>query len=75
MAIFLIGCFWANLARKHRLFYILDKKERFLDKKCQVLKKSKKNPNFPKGLVHGFGPKLAIFPSFYFSQYRPGKIS
>ena len=42
MAIFLIGCFWANLARKHRLFYILDKKERFLDKKCQVLKKSKK---------------------------------
>ena len=20
---------------------------------------------FPKGLVHGFGPKLAIFPSFF----------
>ena len=28
---------------------------------------------FPKGLVHGFGPKLASFPSFYFTQYRPGK--
>ena len=28
---------------------------------------------FPKGLVHGFGPKLASFPSFYFRQYRPGK--
>ena len=67
------GCFWANLARKHRLFYILDKKERFLDKKCQVLKKSKKVQIFQR-FFHGFGPKLAIFPSFYFSQYRPGKI-
>ena len=28
---------------------------------------------FPKGLVHGFGLKLAIFPSFYVRQYRPGK--
>ena len=28
---------------------------------------------FAKGLVHGFGPKLAIFPSFYFRQYSPGK--
>ena len=28
---------------------------------------------FPKGLVHGFGPKFAIFQSFYFRQYRPEK--
>ena len=28
---------------------------------------------FAKGLTHGFGPKLAIFPSFVFRQYRPGK--
>ena len=27
----------------------------------------------PKGLVHGFGRKFDIFPSFFFSQYRPGK--
>ena len=26
---------------------------------------------FPKGLVYCYGPKLAIFPSFYFRQYRP----
>ena len=25
------------------------------------------------GLTHGFGPKLAIFPSFLFRHYRPGK--
>ena len=28
---------------------------------------------FPKGLTHGFGPKMAIFPTFLFRQYRPGK--
>ena len=25
------------------------------------------------GLVHGFGQTLAIFPSFYLRQNRPGK--
>ena len=28
---------------------------------------------FAKGLLHGFGQKLAIFPTFYFREYRPGK--
>ena len=28
---------------------------------------------FLKGLVHGFGPKLAILPTFLFTQYRPAK--
>ena len=28
---------------------------------------------FPKGLTHGFGPKIAIDPTFLFRQYRPGK--
>ena len=35
--------------------------------------KSRKVHIFPKGLTHGFGPKMAIFPSFFFRQYRPGK--
>ena len=27
---------------------------------------------FPKGLTHGFGPKMAIFPTFFFFRhYRP----
>ena len=28
---------------------------------------------FPKGLTHRFGPKLPVFPIFFFIQYRPGK--
>ena len=28
---------------------------------------------FPKGLTDGFGPNMAIFPTFNFGQYRPGK--
>ena len=27
--------------------------------------KSRKIEIFPKGLTHGFGPKMAIFPSFF----------
>ena len=37
------------------------------------ISKSRKIESFPKGLVHGFDPKLAIFPSFHFSQQRAGK--
>ena len=28
---------------------------------------------FPKGITHGFGPKMAIFPTFFFWHYRPKK--
>ena len=39
----------------------------------QELKKVQKIDIFPKGLTHGFNPKMAIFPTFFFRQYRPGK--
>ena len=35
--------------------------------------KSGKIDIFPKGLTRDFGIKMAIFPTFIFSQYRPGK--
>ena len=35
--------------------------------------KSRKIDIFPKGLTHGFGAKMAIFPTFFFRQYRAGK--
>ena len=35
--------------------------------------KTRKFEIFPKGLVHGFGENLAIFPSFYFRQYSQEK--
>ena len=28
---------------------------------------------FTKGLVHGFGQKLVLFPDFYFNENRPEK--
>ena len=33
---------------------------------------SRKIDIFLKGLTHGFGPKMAIFPTVFFGQYRPG---
>ena len=35
--------------------------------------KSRKIDIFTKGLNPCFGPKMAIFPTFFFKQYRPGK--
>ena len=35
--------------------------------------KSRKINIFPKGLTHGFGPKMTIFPAFFFRQFRPRK--
>ena len=35
--------------------------------------KSRKIDISPKGLTHGFGPKMGIFVTFFFRQYRPGK--
>ena len=56
------------------MFYdILEQENAFLGYKIKKSKKSKKINIFPKGLVEGFGPKLAFFSCFYFRQYRPGK--
>ena len=35
--------------------------------------KSRKIDIFAKGLTHAFGLKMAIFPTFFFRQYRLGK--
>ena len=35
--------------------------------------KNRKIDTFPEGLTQGFGPKMAIFPTFFFRQDRPGK--
>ena len=39
----------------------------------KISSKSRKNDIFPKRLTHGFGPKMAIFRTLFFRQYRPGK--
>ena len=35
--------------------------------------KTRKINSFPKGLTHGFGPKMAVFPTFFLRHYGPGK--
>ena len=37
--------------------------------------KSRKNDIFPKGLTHGFGPKIGIFSTFSFQAMQARKIS
>ena len=71
MAIFPIF-FLGNIRRENVFYDILERKNVFLGYKNKQSKKSKKWPFF-EGLTHGFGPKMAIFPSFIFGQYRPGK--
>ena len=36
---------------------------------------SRKIDIFPKGLTHGFGPKMAIFPNFFFQASQESKMS
>ena len=69
---FSIFCFQAIQDRKKCFTIFQNEKMPFQIIKTTSLK-SGKISIFPKGLTHGFGPKLAIFPSFVFRQYRPGK--
>ena len=54
-------------------FYdIVEGRNAFVDYKNKKFNKSK-NWDFSKGLVHGFGQKLVIFPDFYFRENRQEK--
>ena len=55
------------------MFYVFLKgRNAFVDYIKKKLKSSK-NWIFPKGLVHGFGQRLVIFPHFYFRENMPEK--
>ena len=72
LAIFPTFFFQAIQARKMSIMIFQNEKT-----PLQAIKtrspKSRKIDIFPKGLTHGFGPKMAIFPTFFFRQYWPGK--
>ena len=57
---------------KRLLRYSETKKRLFRLKKREV-QKVEKLTFCPKGLTHGFGPKMAMFETFSFRQYTPGK--
>ena len=57
--------FLGNIGQKNVFYDILQRKNTFLGYKKRG-SKSQKIDIFPNGLTHGFGPKTAIFPSFFF---------
>ena len=72
MAIIRAFFFRGNIVQENVLYDILERKTPFQGIKTRGLK-SRKIDIFSKGLTHGFGPKMADFPTFFFRQYRPGK--
>ena len=64
--------FFGNLGPENVFYDILEPKNAFLGQKNKKFKKSKIDI-FLKGLTHGFGPRLAICPTIFFRQDRPGK--
>ena len=60
------------IGRENILNDILEGKNAFFGYKTRS-SKSRKIDIFPNRLTHGFGPKMAIFPTFFFREYRPGK--
>ena len=65
--------FFLGNIRQVSVFYdILEPKTPFQPIKTRS-SKSRKIDIFPNGLTHRFGPKMAIFPTFFFRHDRPGK--
>ena len=65
--------FLGNKSQENVFYDIPKRKNAFLGFKKKKIKKSKKIYIFPKRLTHGFGPKIAIFLTFFFRKHRPGK--
>ena len=74
MAIFSTSFFQAKQARKMSFTIFQNEKT-----PVQAIKtrnsKSRKIDIFPKGLTHGFAPKMAIFPTFFFQAIQARKMS
>ena len=64
--------FLRNMGHENVFCDILEWKNAFLGYKKQS-SKSGKIDILPKRFTQGFGQKMAIFPTFIFGQYMPGK--
>ena len=64
--------FLGNIGQENVFYDILEAKNTFQAIKTQS-SKSRKIDIIPKGLTHGFGPKMAFFQTFFFRHYRPRK--
>ena len=59
--------FLGNIGQENVFYDILEPKNAFVDYKTKS-SKNRKIDIFAKGITHGFGPKMAIFPTFLFRQ-------
>ena len=73
MAIFPTFLFQAIQGRKMSFMIFWNEKTRLYAIKKRSLK-SRKIDIFPKGLTHGFFPKMAIFPTFFFQAIQARKM-
>ena len=64
--------FLANIGQENVFYHVLERNNGFRSYKNNKSKKSK-NWHFSKGVNPWFWFKKAIFPTFFFRQYRPGK--
>ena len=67
LVIFPTSFFFGKIGQENVFYDILRRKNSFVCYKNKDVQKVKKLPFFPKGLTNGFGPKMAIFPSFFFA--------
>ena len=74
MAIFRTFFFQAIQDRKMSFMIFQNEKAPFQAIKTRS-PKSRKIDIFPKGLTHGFGPKMAIFRTFFFQAIQARKMS
>ena len=62
---FFLTFFFGNRDQENVFYNNVEQKNAFLGYKKKKFKKSKIDI-FRKRLTHGFGPKMAIFPTFFF---------
>ena len=65
--------FFLGNKRQKNVFYDIQSGKTFFQSIKTRGSKRRKNDNFAKGLTDGFGSKMAILPTLFFRQYRPGK--
>ena len=65
--------FFGNIGQENIFNDILERKNAFLGYKTKKVQKVAKLRFFKNGLTHGFDRKIAIFPTFGFSEHRPEK--
>ena len=65
--------FFAKIGQENFFYDILEPKNDFLGYKI-ISPKSLEIFIFPKGLTHGFGPKMAIFARFFLGNIRQENV-